>query len=772
MLRTFGIESKWTSVSLKACTDKLTKPLTLGAAAFLMTKIQPAAGLAPFGWALLAAALAAGVQPLFLLAGCLAGAVSQNGFQWGIAGGTATVLAGAVLAELADRICLRRTGRSFLQRPSAQEAAAALLAGVGTLVPGIPLAAGGAWQSLCVIASGVAAAAGAPFMMAWIGVSPARRHLMPGERTGLMIFLCAALGGLAKLQIHTGVAAAYAGALVCAQMSSGAGACAGLVCGGVLTAMGGPPGRAAALGICGLAAGAVCGRKRWASALTLAACAPPAALLAGLPYWESLCALAACGGVLAVPGHILEKFRGRLSGERGGACDPDRLALRLRAETGRRLRALGEAFGELAEGYRLPADIPDEQTLIADMRDHLCENCSNYAHCWAGGDNRAVRFLCGLISEAIEWANGDCAEPLFSDEPPPDVLRACRRGKSIPARLGVLLEDFARTRKEEMKRRNMNRLISAQFMQAQLLLSGMADAHARPMRVRGRQAARARAALDRAGVGVEDVMALRGARSMEIVVTLRGGRWSAELADCAAAHLSRVFGRIYAPSEGSGSREMKFVRLPQMRASASACCHSCRPGAPCGDSHMIRMLEGDRLLLMLSDGMGSGEAAARESAQTLRLLWQFLSADVSRDLALETVNELMLARSGEDMFATVDLCVVDLIGGIAEFTKLAASRSLILRDGEVFEIEGGRLPLGILEQVRPSVCRVRLMPGDVILMGSDGVMDAADDAALDDCLLTHGEQPPAALAEKIVTAVERFAPAHRDDMTAIIAKIA
>ena len=221
MLRAFGMESRWTPVSLKAWTDKLAKPLVLGAAAFLMTGVQPAAGLAPFGWALLAAALIAGVQPVFLLAGCLAGAVRPEGFQWGNVLGTATVLAGAAAAELADRFCLQRTGRSFLQRPSAREAAASLLAGMGTLVPGVPLAAGGAWQSLCVIAAAIAAAAGAPFLMAWIRVSPARRHLMPEERTGLMIFLCAALGGLAERQIHTAAAAAYAGTLVCASMAEG-----------------------------------------------------------------------------------------------------------------------------------------------------------------------------------------------------------------------------------------------------------------------------------------------------------------------------------------------------------------------------------------------------------------------------------------------------------------------------------------------------------------------------------------------------------------------
>ena len=36
-----------------------------------------------------------------------------------------------------------------------------------------------------------------------------------------------------------------------------------------------------------------------------------------------------------------------------------------------------------------------------------------------------------------------------------------------------------------------------------------------------------------------------------------------------------------------------------------------------------------------------------------------------------------------------------------------------------YEIEGGNLPLGILESVQPSVHRFRLRPGDMLVMGSD-----------------------------------------------------
>lgn len=772
MLRAFDLVSRPRSLSSLKETAAAAMPLALGFAAALLARVQPTAGLAPFALALFAASLAAWKHPLILLAGALTGAFHAEGFQMAVPAGAGVILVGAAATRLARGWVQRRRDRASPQPAQLGETSVAVLAGLGILVPGILAAAGDPWQSARVVASAVPAAAAAPFFRSLLQVRLSRRHLMPEERTGLMIFLCAALAGLGEIWMPMGLTAGFAGALAAAPLGAGAGACAGLAAGCALKLSGLEFARAAALGVCGMLTGLVGARRRWLPPALLCAAAPVALILAGAPLSDALCALAASALFLLLPDRVWRRARVWLSGESRGACDPDRLAAQLRAESERRLRAMSDAFGELSEGYRLPVDVPDEQTLIADMRRSLCENCSCYGECWAGSDNRAVRFLCQLISEAIDWAAGDQAEPLFGAEMPPSALRQCRRGRSIPARLGVLLEEFARKRRSEMKRGAVNQLISAQFMQARLLLCGLADAQSKPLRIRGRQAARARAALDRAGVETSDVMALRQARTMEIVATLKRGHWSAELAARASAQLSRVFGRPYAPGESAGRDEMKFVRLPRLRATAAASCHSCQAGVPSGDSHLIRMLEGDRLLLMISDGMGSGEDAARESAQTMRLLGQFLAADVDCALALETVNELMLARADSDMFATVDLCLIDLSTGMAEFTKLAACRSLILRDGEVITVEGGRLPLGILEKVQPSVTTVQLEPGDVLLMASDGVMDAVEPEFLSSYLIDHSRQPPEMLAENILAQVESAPQSHRDDMTALCARIA
>lgn len=224
---------------------------------------------------------------------------------------------------------------------------------------------------------------------------------------------------------------------------------------------------------------------------------------------------------------------------------------------------------------------------------------------------------------------------------------------------------------------------------------------------------------------------------------------------------------------GSLARPPQPVR-PRLRVERGAACASREAGAPSGDSHLICMLDETRLLALISDGMGSGPDAARESAQAARLLGRFLRAGVDCGLAVETVNALLLNRGGEDMFATADLLVLDLSTGEAAFTKQAACPTWIARGGEALRVEGGRLPLGILERVSAESTRARLVPGDVALLVSDGVLDAAGPGLLEALLLDGAAagDSMARLAERVLDAAGAACPGgRRDDMTAICLRV-
>ena len=757
--------------------------LALAGTAYLLCRAQLPPLLAPFGMAFLAAGLAAGKDGAALLAGCVAGAMegSLAKFNLRLPAGAAIVL-GCGIAWDALSPALRRAlgqgpwlrvrglarGTDPMPRRQARSpngtdgVVSPVLAGLGVLIPGLAGMGEAIWPSAAMVAAAsVAAATATPFFSAALEAHPRRRWLNAEEKAGVFLLWAFMLLGLARLSLP--VALCVGSALT--QLLAGVGALAGAGVGVALLIAGADPRIMALTAVGGATARLCAGRSMPARAV----CASGAMLSTGLllnapPQWL-ICVGASSLLVAPMPKAWARVFS-RLAEPVPDPCDPRRLASRLQRTSAERLRALGAAFGELAEGYAAPTELPDAHALVQRLRARLCEGCAGYEACWQGGGDGGARLLCDLIARAAALSG---ETPLFDGEAPPELCRRCRRGRLIPERIGDMLEDFACARRDGLKRSAENRLISAQFNQARRLIEALSLQQGGSLRVRRRQAARAAAALERAGIEVESVMAL-GGRGDEIVVALERNSWTQALARKAALSLGEAFGRRYAPA-GPLGKKLRFVRRPRLRARTGIACASREAGAPCGDSHLTCMLDDERLLVLICDGMGSGEAACRESAKAVRLLGRFLRAGADCDLAIETVNALLLNRGGEDMFATVDMLIFNLNTGEAELVKLAACPSLILRGDALHRVEGGRLPLGILEEVQPDDQRTRLLPGDVLLMASDGVMDAAGEVALAQLMRREGQDMPRLARQALAAAEGACRDGHRDDMTAVCIRV-
>ena len=733
------------------------RPAALSALMFLAMRAELLLRASPLAVALMAGALIAGESAGALVAGCLVGMMRLPLTEIPLL--PALSCAGVLAAELTLEFLP-------IARRWQPDTRASLTAGLAALLP--PLIAGGGdiLASLQALACAALAAAAAPFLYAALNLRPGRTRLMLQEKIGIALFALAALAGIYALFPPLAEALAALGVLLIPAMGAAAGVLAGIA----LAAGGAGALKLASLALCGFAAGAKLCEARWQRALVLAGAAAVGRLAMGAgalsPQW-ALCAAAAS---LLLPENLTRRIADLAAPPGDGGLDPDRLAREITAETSRRMRSLGDAFAEMAEGCAAPSEVPDEQELICEMRDLLCAGCPSYGDCWAGADNRAVHLLCQLISESLSRVDAPPGmRVLFSDgEIPPHVLRACRRGKLIPDRLGLLLRDFAERRRSEIKRCANGQIMSVQFMQAREILYDLAERGEGPVCFHGAQLDQLRAALE--AEGLDNCAVFAAGMDGELTLSRDGEGWSREDARRAAAAIHRTLDGSYTPELRGGA--LRFARRARFFADTGASCQSGVAGQVCGDSHLVRTLGASKLLLMLSDGMGSGEAAAEESGQALRLLWRFLEAGISRDLALETVNQQMLMRTGEDIFATLDLCVIDLNTGVAEFTKLAACRTLILRDGELLPVEGGRLPLGILERVQPTVRRMRLHPGDMLVMGSDGVMEAGEALMIERAVRARPGSTPEQLAEQLVREAKlRRGEDRCDDLTCICARI-
>ena len=202
--------------------------------------------------------------------------------------------------------------------------------------------------------------------------------------------------------------------------------------------------------------------------------------------------------------------------------------------------------------------------------------------------------------------------------------------------------------------------------------------------------------------------------------------------------------------------------LGEVPASADAAETVCRIGAAlrpkegetvCGDTVVSFRTATGLLCLLLADGMGSGEAARKESALTCRLVEQFLEAGIEPEAALKTLNSAMALRGADTgSFTTIDLLTCRPETGEAAFYKYGAAPSYLKKGGVVRRVTGGTLPAGLRgAPAVPDVTRVTLESGGFAVLISDGVADPGRDEWLMDLLAGWEGEDPQDLASLILS---------------------
>lgn len=143
-----------------------------------------------------------------------------------------------------------------------------------------------------------------------------------------------------------------------------------------------------------------------------------------------------------------------------------------------------------------------------------------------------------------------------------------------------------------------------------------------------------------------------------------------------------------------------------------------------GDNFSMIDLPGGKQGVVLSDGMGAGERAYQESTMVVELLEELLNAGFPKETALNMLNTALVMGREEVRFSTIDMSVFDLYNGKCEFIKAGASMTFIKRADKVDCIKSTSLPIGVVSKLEFDREEHRLEDGDVVIMVTDGVMDA------------------------------------------------
>lgn len=127
--------------------------------------------------------------------------------------------------------------------------------------------------------------------------------------------------------------------------------------------------------------------------------------------------------------------------------------------------------------------------------------------------------------------------------------------------------------------------------------------------------------------------------------------------------------------------------------------------------------------IVLSDGMGSGKAAALESGMVVKLFRRLINSGIDYKSAVKLINSVMFAKSGNEAFATLDAARIDLDTGELTIIKSGASATLIRHDGGIMKVSSSSFPIGIYERSEIFTGSYAFEEGDIIIMLSDGISE-------------------------------------------------
>ena len=437
---------------------------------------------------------------------------------------------------------------------------------------------------------------------------------------------------------------------------------------------------------------------------------------------------------------------------------------------------LAGAFGTIAADSQ--ARIRDDELarVLTAVGEQVCENCDRRARCWEQDFYRTYQAMLDMLGQA-EHSKLTCSNM------PSGLREHCVRRKELTEVVNAVIEKNKTVSYWQKRIVDHRQLVTEQMKATGSIITNLVQEITKaPLSDREMAAAfRAKAALIDCRLEHVRVTGAQGAGMIEACKQPCSGT-----RECVNTVLPLAAGmmkeKMTLQAECGDKARQKKCRLSMQVARRFAVESKVASIAKeaqdiCGDTCAIVPLNQGRIALMLSDGMGSGSKAAGQSATAVGFLEKLLVVGFDVDVAVRTVNAMLLLRTPEENFATIDMAVIDTYSGQAEFLKVGSAPSFVKRVREVSTVMSASLPMGIVNQLEIKPVKATLVSGDILVMVSDGIADAQQRGAekenwVANFLRRTASTDPQQLAEWILQeAVLLSGNSVRDDMSVVVAKM-
>ena len=439
-----------------------------------------------------------------------------------------------------------------------------------------------------------------------------------------------------------------------------------------------------------------------------------------------------------------------------------------------RLNAAAESLSSLAETVnRVYEGLPRRQEgwrwVIDDAHDALCANCGRRAACWQE-------------EYAVTMAGFEALRPILEEKQKleaqdlPGQLARCIHPAALS---GAVTRSFALYKSRQEARVHaeaMRTALTEQYSAVAQALSALGDQLGSPGSPEPYKSGRVADFFASLGLDpIECAVTLDDLGRTRAAVTLPRARFSQGELAALAGEVGKLCRRRFDPPQTlscKGVTTLLFTERPLL-AARFGWAGAAAKGEVSGDA-VQQFCSPTAAQMILCDGMGTGRPAAIEGNLAADLTGRLLRAGFTAELAARLVNVALSLKSEEEGGATLDLLSVDLYTGTARVFKAGAAPGFLVHEGQARTIGEAGLPVGVLGSVSGQSRMVRLAPGDVAVLVSDGLLVDGPGWVLKQLELSAaaGDSPEQIARTLVETARARAGHKGRpDDITAAVLRL-
>ncbi|MEG6617187.1 stage II sporulation protein E [Peptococcaceae bacterium 1198_IL3148] len=407
---------------------------------------------------------------------------------------------------------------------------------------------------------------------------------------------------------------------------------------------------------------------------------------------------------------------------------------RIKEITADRIRDWSGVFDELANSFQQVSTTVEQsqeeqglEKLFIEVGQKVCDGCALYRTCWEREFYSTYQQILDLLANVETYGN------LKIDDLPNAMKKRCARLKEMTITLNCLYDNFKLNNYWQEKLLESRQLVSEQLKGVSNILVNMSRELEKDAEQFGEIETAIIKRLKKEGLPVLDIFTFHHANgAVEVGITRPACGGKLECQHKIAPLVSAITGQdLIVASSGCSLQQnnadictFKLYSSLPFRVSVGTAGIAKGGGKLSGDCFKMLQLRDGKYAVIISDGMGVGHQAHKESSAVVNLLEKLLATGFEKNMAVKTVNSIMALRAPNETFATVDLAVVDLYTGRVDFIKVCAAPCFIVKKDSIAIVQANTLPVGILENIEVISQSRTMSDGDLLVMVSDGVLDS------------------------------------------------